>query len=105
MWKQFWKKEKAEKPKTLSATYEFLTQKIIYQMFPNIVRVLNIVLTIPVTGASVERANSTLRYVKTDFRSTMSEERFNALLLLYVHRDMLICSHNVCYALSKKNSF
>ena len=27
LWKQFWKKEKAEKPKTLSATLEHLMQK------------------------------------------------------------------------------
>ena len=87
-WKQFWEKEKAEKPKTLSATLEHLTQKNIYQMFPNIVRILGIILTTPVTSASVERANSPLRYVKTDFRSTMSEKRFNALLLLYVHSDI-----------------
>ena len=53
-------------------------------MFPNIVRILRIILTTPVTSASVERANSALRYVKTDFPSTMSEGRFNALLLLYV---------------------
>ena len=88
LWKQFWKKEKAEKPKTLSATLEHLTQKNIYQMFPNIVRILSIILTTPATSASVERANSALRYVKTDFRSTMSEDRFNALLLLYVHSDI-----------------
>ena len=33
LWKQFWKKEKAEKPKTLSATLEHLTQKSIYQYY------------------------------------------------------------------------
>ena len=76
LWKQFWKKEKAEKPKTLSATLEHLTQKNIYQMFPNIVRILSIILTTPATSASVERANSVLRYVKTDFWSTMSEDKF-----------------------------
>ena len=88
LWKQFWKKEKAEKPKTLLGTLEQLTQKNIYQMFPNIVRILSIILTTPATSASVERANSALRYVKTDFRSTMSEDRFNALLLLFVHRNI-----------------
>ena len=86
LWRQFWKKEKAEKVKTFSATLEHLRQKNIYQIFLNIVRILSIILTIPATSASVERANSALRYVKTDFRSTMSEDRFNALLLLYVHR-------------------
>ena len=56
-------------------------------MFPNIVRILSIIFTTPATSASVERANSALCYVKTDFRSTMSEDRFNALLL-YVHSDI-----------------
>ena len=81
-------KRKAEKPKRLSATLEHFTQKNIYQIFPYIVRILSIILTTPATSASVKTANSALRYVKTDFRSTMSEDRFNALLLLYVHSDI-----------------
>ena len=35
--------------------------------------------------ANVERANSILKYNKTDLRSTM---RLNALVLLYVHKDI-----------------
>ena len=57
-------------------------------MFPNIVRIVSIILATSATSASVKRANSALRYVKTDFRSTMSEDRFNALLLLHVHNDI-----------------
>ena len=57
-------------------------------MCSNIERTPSIILTITATDASVERANSALRFVKTDFRSTMSEDRFNALLLLYVHSDI-----------------
>ena len=55
-------------------------------MLLNIVTILSIIFTTPVTIASVGRANSALRYVKTDFRSTM--DRFNTLLLQYVHRDI-----------------
>ena len=43
-------------------------------MFPNIVKILSIILTTPAVSASVERANSVLCYVKTDFRSAMSED-------------------------------
>ena len=50
-------------------------------MFTNIVR-------IPAASGSVERVNSAFRYVRTDFWSTMSEDRFNALLLLYIHRGI-----------------
>ena len=57
-------------------------------MFPNIVRILSIIFTTPATSAIIERANSVLRYIKNDFRSTMSEDRINALLLLYVHSDI-----------------
>jgi hypothetical protein len=45
---------------------------------------------IPVTTANVERANSSLKYMKTDLRSSMSETRLNALVLLYVHKDIPI---------------
>ena len=64
-------------------------------MFPNIVRILSIIFTTPATSAIIERANSVLRYVKNDFRSTMSEDRINALLLLYVHSDIKLDYKNI----------
>ena len=57
-------------------------------MFPNITKVIHILLLKSVTACGVERANSTLRFVKTAFRSTMGEDRFNALMLMNVHRDI-----------------
>ena len=64
-------------------------------MFPNIVRILSIIFTTPATSAIIERANSVLRYVQNDFRSTMSEDRINALLLLYVHSDIQLDYKNI----------
>lgn len=46
--------------------------------------------TYPVTSATVERGNSALAHIKTKHRSTMGQERFNALLLLFVHRDITV---------------
>ena len=97
------KKKRVEKLKTPSATLEHLTQKNIHQMFSNIVRILSIILKTPATNARVERANSALHYAKTDFRSIMSEDRSNALLLLYAHRDIkldykkIIDMYAMCY--------
>ena len=51
-------------------------------------QVLKLLLVTPVTTASVERANSALGFIKSDHRSTMSEGRLNALLRLYVHKDI-----------------
>ena len=44
----------------------------------------------PVLGATVERSNSSLRFVKSGFSSTMREDRLNALLLLFVHKDIAL---------------
>ena len=58
-------------------------------MFPNITRILSILMATSDTSATVERANSARRSIKTDFWSTISQDRFNALILMYAHRDTL----------------
>jgi hypothetical protein len=57
-------------------------------MYPNIKSILSIILTFSATSASVERTNSALRLIKSSYRSTMGEDRFNALVLLFVHKDI-----------------
>ena len=39
-------------------------------------------------AATVKRGNSALKYVKTELRSTMGQNRLNALIVLYVHKDI-----------------
>ena len=43
----------------------------------------------PVTSASTERANSTLKHLKTKERSSMSQATLNAVVLGYKHKDLL----------------
>ena len=88
-WKLFWKLNVGnEAPKTISETIESTSQ--IKQRFPNIYTILHILLVTPITAASAERANSSLKHVMTPKRSTMQEDRLNALVLMYVHRDIKI---------------
>ncbi|GMH44532.1 hypothetical protein BSKO_12484 [Bryopsis sp. KO-2023] len=56
--------------------------------YPSIHTILQILLIIPVTTASVERANSSLKFVNTALRSTMTNLRLNALLRLLIHREV-----------------
>ena len=37
---------------------------------------------------NVERANSSLKFIKTDLRSRMTQSRLNALLLLFIHKSI-----------------
>lgn len=57
-------------------------------LFPNIYFLLNYLLIVPVSAATVERANSAFKFIKTDRRSVMSSARMNALLCLFVHKDI-----------------
>ena len=52
--------------------------------------ILHILSITPVTVSSTERANSALKFIKSDRRSTMGQDRLNALLLLYVHKDIVL---------------
>lgn len=82
-WVSKWKNSDAS-PQSLSDTFS-ATNPLLY---PNIYCILHILLVAPVTSASVERANSSLSYIKNEFRSTMTQDRLNNLILLYVHKDI-----------------
>ena len=85
LWRRLWS-EKEVKPATIAETLVTVNQK----QFPNVSTILNILQLIPVTSSSVERANSALGFIKSNRRSTMTEERMNALTLLFVHKDIAL---------------
>ena len=89
LWKCLWESDAerqvaSDLPQTISETLVIATA----QRFPNINTILTVLLVLPVTTATVERGNSSLGYVKSDLRSTMREDRLNALMLLFVHKGI-----------------
>ena len=64
---------------SLFKTLKYISDNNLEVMFLNIKKVMNILLTTSATSASVERARPALSFIKTDCRSTMSEDRFIAL--------------------------
>ena len=90
------KKEKKKRKKRV-----FLDKSSYFRMF--CMQVLKLLLVTPVTTASVERAKSALGFVKSDHRSTMSEGRLNALLRLYVHKDIQLDFQEVATAYGHKH--
>lgn len=87
LWKQMWSHQ-TDQPDTLSKT--LLDDRTCRTMFPNITKVIHLLLLTSVTSSSVERANSYLRFIKSYLRSTMGGERFNALMLLFIHKDIKV---------------
>ncbi len=57
------------------------------EMLSEVIRLLKIFYTIPVTTSTAERTFSALRRLKTYLRSTMSQPRLNHTMMLYIHRN------------------
>ena len=81
-WRRKWLKE-SNLPSTLRTTL----QQCDKDFYPNIHRLLSIACTLPVTSCENERANSTLKNIKTALRSTMGQERLSALTMMSIHSD------------------
>ena len=69
---------------------------------PCIKKLLQIMVTLPVTTCTSERSFSTLRRVKTYLRSTMGCQRLNGLALLNIHRDIPISTEAAIDRLAQK---
>jgi len=68
-----------------------------------------VLLTLPVTTASVESGFSKLSLVKSKLRSTMTQETLEALLLATVEKDLLLCLDDAalvaCFAAKAERKF
>ena len=59
--------------------------------FPNVYKIYKIAATLAVgTAAGVERSFSSLKIIKDRLRSTMTDERLENLMLIYIHNDVEI---------------
>jgi len=71
---------------TLSMTDAFMK---VPTDFNDLRMLYRIAMTIPVTTASVERGFSKLTYVKNKLRSTMQQDRLEALILASTEKDLV----------------
>lgn len=63
--------------------------------FPTVRKLIQIMLSLPVTTAVNERSFSTLRRLKPYLRNTVSEDRLNGLALLNIHREIIITTEKI----------
>lgn len=70
-------------------TLNFLLKCGLTSAFPEIVKVLKILVTIPMTTSETERCFSTLKLIKTFLRNSMDEDRLTALAMLSIEKAMV----------------
>ena len=72
-------------------------------MLPNFIKVLQLFLLTSITAAFVERSNSSLRFVKNRMRSSMGEDNFNALMLLFKQKDIELDIEEITNTFAEKH--
>ncbi|CAB4031166.1 zinc finger MYM-type 1-like, partial [Paramuricea clavata] len=82
------KKAKSEKRK---ASFDdlFKVLQTEPECYGNVIKLMKITLTLPLTSTSAERAFSKLKLIKSRLRSTMKQERLESLMLMSVEADIL----------------
>nr|XP_027201635.1 zinc finger MYM-type protein 1-like [Dermatophagoides pteronyssinus] len=73
----------------LSQTLKYFSDNHLLELYPNLVILLRILSTLPITVASAERSFSKLKLIKTYLRSTIGKDRFNALALLSIEQEFV----------------
>lgn len=68
---------------------KFDQAKLLRSTFPNVVTLLEIFHTIPLSNASAERSFSALKRIKTYLRSTMAQNKLDGLSLLYIENETM----------------
>ncbi|XP_049397363.1 uncharacterized protein LOC125861538 [Solanum stenotomum] len=65
-----------------------LVQTKKHSNYPLVFRLVKLALLLPVVTASVERAFSTMKFIKNDLRSQMSDDLFSGCLVPFVEKDV-----------------
>lgn len=73
----------------VNTLFKFFCENELNEIFPEIFKVLEIVLTTPVTTAEPERCFSTLKRIKSFLRNSMGQERLNSLAVCCIHKDVI----------------
>jgi len=79
----------------INMLYKVCNEAGLKDTFPALYTVLSIALTLPISSASPERAFSKLKLVKTRLRSTMCEDRLEALMMMSNEYDIPIDPDNI----------
>ena len=83
--------KKYKKLCTVNDVGEFLgmLDKCSQDLYPQVMKLVRLLLVSPASSAEAERSFSSLRRLKTWLRSTMGQERLNSLALCQTHHDIL----------------
>jgi hypothetical protein len=67
-------------------TLNYVKKVLTKYTFPNLYKLFQVALTIPINSSTCERSFSVMGRIKTWLRTSMLQERFNNSLILYIEK-------------------
>ena len=86
----------------IDITLEQLQKSVNQSTFPNLYKLIQVAIILPVSSATCERSFSAMRRVKTWLRTSMLQNRFDSLSLLYIEKDIDVKLEDAVNIFSKK---
>ena len=74
-----------ELPSTLHKTLKKVYENTL-PVISKLSKLLKLLMLIPATAGTIERAQFSLKFVKNNLRSAISEDHMNVLIFLYIHK-------------------
>lgn len=99
IWYEHIKNKNPKNPKNVTEAFFDSNEDI----FPTVYRLLQVLITLPVTTASSETSFSSLRRLKTYLRNTTGENRLNGLAVINIHRDLVVTTDEIIDTLASKS--
>ncbi|XP_060847136.1 zinc finger MYM-type protein 1-like [Rhopalosiphum padi] len=84
-------------------SYLTIKEKISKDTFPNLFKMIQLAITLPVSSATCERSFSAMRRINNYLRFTMSQERFSKLAILNIERDIIVDTEIILNTFANKN--
>jgi hypothetical protein len=72
----------------LSFTLEDIKSIMDVELYSNLYKLLSLSLTIPISSATCERLFSAMKKIKNWLRTSINQDRFTDLSLIYIERDL-----------------
>jgi len=69
-------------------TFDDVKKNIVKVTYPNLYKLIQVGLTIPISSATCERSFSSMRRIKNWLRTSMLQQRFTYLSILNIERDI-----------------
>lgn len=83
--------------------YLTIKENISKDTFPNLLKMILLAITLPVSSDTCERSFSAMRRINNYLRSTMSQERFSKFTILNIERDIIVDTEIILKTFGKKN--